>query len=552
MAQHWWQSAVIYQIYPRSFMDSDGDGNGDFGGIIQKLDYLKNLGVDAVMLGPIFDSPNDDNGYDVRDYYKIMSDYGSMGDFKELLGRAHSLGIRVIFDMVLNHTSDEHQWFIESKSGRDSKKRCYYIWRDGRNGGPPNNWGSFFSPSAWEYDEKSGQYYLHLFSKKQPDLNWKNEELKTQIFEMMNWWLDKGVDGFRLDAINGIDKPDGLPDSKLPPTYKEGYSLDPALYFNNPGLAGLLREMNSNVFTGHDIVTIGECSQTAPKQAAEYASLKGDTLSMLIHFEAVSLRDKWSVQSMRKVQQSWYDGTWGKAWSSQYLSNHDQPRQVSIYGSGSRHREMSAKLLATMIHTLPGTPFIYQGEELGMTNIKMKSVEDFNDISAHNDYYRLLGSGKSKRQALAWLNLYSRDHSRTPMQWDGSANAGFSLAAPWFRVNPNYKKINADKQTGDEDSVFNYYKALIALRKKNPVMVFGDYEDLSKDGSSVYTYTRSLGDEKWLVVLNLSNKRSSAEVNVDVSEESVLISNYRKNKINSGRMVCPPWYAAIFNIGSKE
>lgn len=546
MAKKWWQDAVVYQIYPQSFMDSNGDGIGDLCGIKQRLDYLEELGVSAIWLNPIYDSPNCDNGYDIRDYYAIMSDFGDMHDFDVLVSEAHALGIRIIMDMVVNHTSDEHIWFLESRNPKASVKRDYYIWHDGKDDGPPNNWGSFFSPSAWQYDEQIDKYYLHLFSKKQPDLNWENVQLREEIYSMMNWWLDKGVDGFRLDAINGIKKPKGLPDSKLPPTYAQGTSLDPNLYFNNPGLLDLFHEMNDKVLSREDIMSIGECSETSPEYAAEYASLNGDALSMLIHFDAVSLRDKWSVAAMRKVQQHWVDATWGKAWSSQYLSNHDQPRQVSIYGNDKRYLTASAKLIATMIHTLPGTPFIYQGEELGMTNIRMKSINDYHDVSAHNDYFRMTDSSMSKRKALEWLNHYSRDNARTPMQWDDTENAGFTYGKPWLKVNPNYKKINAKIQMSKSDSVFRYYQSLIALRRKNPVIIYGNYTDISPDGKDIYMYTRKHGETTWLVILNFSSRLCT--VNISPIVTNVVLSNYPKAKIINNRIKCPPWYAAIIEV----
>jgi len=548
MANKWWQETVVYQIYPRSFMDSGGDGIGDLKGVTQRLEYLHELGVGAIWMNPICDSPNDDNGYDIRDYTRIMREYGSMDDFDALVEKAHALGIRVVMDMVINHTSDEHAWFVESRGGKDSPKHDFYIWRDGTGSGPPNNWGSFFSPSAWKYDEQRGQYYLHLFSEKQPDLNWESPALRGEIYDMMNWWRQKGVDGFRLDAINAIKKPKGLPDSKEKPTYALGTTLDPALYMNNPGLEGFFREMNRRVFSKGDMLTVGECSQTTPAHAAKYASLKGDMLSMLIHFDAVSLRDKWSVKAMRKVQQRWYDDTWGIAWAAQYLSNHDQPRQVSIYGDDGKYHQASAKLLATMLHTLPGTPFVYQGEELGMTNIRMRRVNDYQDISAHNDYHRMRGTGHSRRKAMAWLNRYGRDNARTPMQWDNTANAGFTTGAPWLKVNPNYQRINAAQQIGDPDSVFNYYRKLIALRKQHSVMIYGDYADISPGQKNVYMYTRSDDTQTWMVVLNFSGKRTVVRVASDIDLSRVVLTNDAKAAHTAGRIVCPPWYAAIFKV----
>lgn len=545
--KEWWKEAVVYQVYVRSFMDTNADGIGDLQGVIQKLDYLEHLGIDVIWLSPICDSPNDDNGYDVRNYYDIMKEYGSLEDVDELLHEAHKRGIKVIMDLVVNHTSDEHEWFLESRKSRNSSKRDFYIWKDGKNGAPPNNWGSFFSPSTWEYDEKSAQYYLHLFSVKQPDLNWENQKVREEIYKMMRWWLDKDIDGFRMDVINALKKPVGFVDSNKPATNAQGYTLDPAHFFNNPGLIDILREMNREVLSHYDVLTVGECSEATPQDAVSYTSLDGDTLSMLFHFDSVALRDSFNALSMRKVQQKWYDITWNKAWSTQYLSNHDQPRQVSIYGNDKQHRVKSAQLLGLMLHTLPGTPFIYQGEELGMTNVKMDSIDDYRDLNAHFDYNVMQGMGKSKKEALSWLNRNSRDNSRTPMQWDSTTNAGFTTGKPWIKVNENYTKINAASQMEDKDSVFNFYRKLISLRKTNPVMVYGDYNDVSPDSDTIYSYTRTLDDVKWLVVLNISDNASVFGLDELQSARSI-ISNYDSFDLNGNEITCPAWFAAIFEV----
>lgn len=544
----WWKEAVVYQIYPRSFMDSNSDGIGDLNGIILKLDYLKDLGIDVIWLSPINDSPNDDNGYDIRDYYAIMNEFGSMQDFDKLISEAHKRGIKVLMDLVVNHTSDEHAWFIESKSAKENPKRDYYIWRDGKDDSPPNNWGSFFSPSAWEYDNQTNQYYLHLFSKKQPDLNWDNKNVREEIYTMMTWWLDKGVDGFRMDVINGLQKPKGLPDSEFPPTCAEGYVLDISLYFNNPGMTDILHEMNEQVLSKYDVMTVGECTDATPDVTVEYASLKGNALNTLFHFDNVSIRDSWTVQKLRDIQAKWYRVIWNKAWNTQYLSNHDQPRQVSIFGDDDQYRIQSAKLLATMLHTLPGTPFIFQGEELGMTNNNFSNISEFKDINAHFDYDRMLAMGKTKEEAIDWLNCYSRDHARTPMQWDETLNAGFTKTEPWMQVNKNYSEINAHQQTNDPNSVFNYYKTLIALRKANPVMVYGEYNDVSPDNESIYAYTRTLVDTKWLIVLNLSSNDADCIVEGFNQKAEPMLTNYKSYDVRDKSIKCPPWFAAIFII----
>lgn len=543
----WWKEAVVYQIYVRSFKDTDGDGIGDLQGVIQKLGYLQSLGIDVIWLSPICDSPNDDNGYDVRNYYDIMKEYGTLEDISELLDKAHERGIKVIMDLVVNHTSDEHEWFIESNQGRNSSKRDFYIWKDGKNGVPPNNWGSFFSPSAWEYDEKSGQYYLHLFSVKQPDLNWENQSVREEVYKMMRWWLDKGIDGFRMDVINALKKPEDFVDSNKPATNAQGYTLDPGHFFNNPGLIDILHEMNHKVLDHYDVLTVGECSEATPQDAVSYTSLRGDALSMLFHFDSVALRDSFNAATMRQVQQKWYDITWNKAWSTQYLSNHDQPRQISIYGNDQQHRVKSAQLLGLMLHTLPGTPFIYQGEELGMTNVKMDSIEEYKDLNAHFDYNVMQGMGKSDQEALSWLNRYSRDNSRTPMQWDNTMNAGFTTGKPWIKVNENFSEVNAASQIEDDNSVFNFYRKLISARKANPVMVYGNYMDVSADSDNIYAYTRTLDDVNWLVVLNISDSTASFSYD-NLHNARQIISNYDSFDLNDDRLTCPAWFAAIFEV----
>lgn len=549
MEKAWWHSGVVYQIYPRSFKDSNGDGIGDIVGIIEKLAYLQDLGVSILWLTPIFDSPNDDNGYDVRDYGNILNDFGSMEDFEDLLRRAHGLGMRIILDMVINHTSDEHPWFIESRSSCDNPKRNYYIWRTGVKDSTPNNWGSFFSPSAWEFDEASEQYYLHLFSKKQPDLNWDNTAVQEEIFAMMRWWLDKGVDGFRLDVIDKIKKPIGLPDSTKPPTCSDGFVLDPGLYANNPGLLPLLEELQSQVFSDHGAVTIGECGSATPYEANAYASVDGTALSMIIHFELISKKSGWTVKDIRDIQLRWYENTWKKSWFGQYLSNHDQPRQVSIFGNETTFRIEAAKLLGTMIHTLPGIPFVYQGEEIGMTNTRFSRIEEFRDIRAKFKYSELIKGGATEEEAIAWLNRFSRDHARTPMQWDESMYAGFSTHVPWIKVNENYPEIHVKQQLADKKSVLNYYKALIKMRKEESILVYGDYEDISPKDGDVYSYLRIYQDTTWLILLNLSDQESPLDMNIRslLNRSRSLLTNYEQSI-----QVCPPWYAGIYEVESNH
>lgn len=548
MNRKWWKEAVVYQIYPRSFKDSNGDGIGDLRGIIEKLDYLKELGIDVIWLNPCYASPNDDNGYDISDYYSIMPEFGTMEDFDELLEQAHKRGIKIVMDLVVNHTSDEHKWFIESRSSRDNPYRDYYIWRDGKNGKEPNNWGSNFSPSAWEYDEKTNQYYLHLFSKKQPDLNWEHEPLRRDVYKMMNFWFEKGIDGFRMDVINLIKKPEGLPDSKLPPTTAEGYVLDGNLYANNPGLVEFLQEMNKNVMSKYDCMTVGETCFVTPEIALDYVKEDNKALNMVFHFEIMEIKENFDLVRLKEIQQKWYDGIIPKGgWNSQYLNNHDQPRQVSIFGNDKEYREKSAKLLGTMLHTLPGTPYIYQGEEIGMTNCAFNSIDEFKDISAHFSYDQMIKQGKSKEEALDWLNKYSRDHARTPMHWDDTENAGFTKGKPWLKMNPNYKDINVKAALADPESIFYHYKKLIALRKSNDVMVYGDFKDLLTKDPEIYAYTRTLDSTKWLILLNFSD--SEKEVTLDMNVEGkVILSNYPEYIAKGQSAQLKPYEAVIVEL----
>jgi oligo-1,6-glucosidase len=526
MNKQWWKEAVIYQIYPRSFKDSDGDGIGDLRGIIDKLDYLKELGITVIWLNPVYVSPNADNGYDISDYYNIMPEFGTLEDFEELLAKAHGRGIKIIMDLVVNHTSDEHQWFIQSRKSRQNPYREYYIWRDGKNGKEPNNWGAFFSPSGWELDENSGQYYLHLFSKKQPDLNWEHQPLRQEIYKMMNFWLEKGIDGFRMDVINMIKKPEDLPNSNQASNTAEGYVFDVDLYTNNPGLVDFLQEMNKNTISRYDCMTVGETPAVTPEVALPYVQEGNHTLNMVFQFEVMDLKENFDLVRFKEIQQKWYDGIIAKGgWNSQYLNNHDQPRQVSVFGSERAFRAESAMLLGTMLHTLPGTPYIYQGEEIGMTNSIFRSIDEFNDINARHYYSEMLKQGKSIEETMAWLNKYSRDHARTPMQWSDAENAGFTTGTPWIKVNPNYTEINVVDALNNRNSVFYYYQKLIELRKNNDVMIYGDFHDLLPKDKEVYTYTRTLGPVEWMILLNFSDADKDVGLGRN-AEGQVMLSNY--------------------------
>ena len=481
MKKTWWKEAVIYQIYPRSFMDSNGDGIGDLKGITSRLDYLKYLGIDVIWLSPVYQSPNDDNGYDISDYQAIMEEFGTMEDFDEMLAAAHERGIRIVMDLVVNHTSDEHKWFMESRKSKDNAYRDYYIWREGKDEQtPPNNWGACFGGSAWQYDEATAMYYLHLFSKKQPDLNWDNPKVRAEVFDMMTWWCEKGIDGFRMDVISLISKTKEMPDGEI-----HGLYGDFGPYCTHgPNVHKYLQEMNAKVLSKYDIMTVGETAGVTTRQAMQYAGENTRELNMVFQFEHVESDGKYGkwtdeklpLPTLKKTLSRWQNELYGKAWNSLFWDNHDQPRAVSRFGDDRpAYREVSAKMLATCLHMLQGTPYVYQGEELGMTNYPFKSPEDFRDIESINAYKEWCQEGSLSHEVFWPCMLFkSRDNARTPMQWDESAQAGFTSGTPWIAVNPNYTEINAKAQTKDPDSVFHYYKKLIALRKETPVMVYGN------------------------------------------------------------------------------
>lgn len=514
MEKDWWKKSVVYQIYPRSFCDSDGDGIGDLNGITGKLDYLKELGADVIWLSPVYESPNDDNGYDISDYQAVMKDFGTMADFDRMLEEIHARGMKLVMDLVVNHTSDEHPWFQESRKGKDNPYRDYYIWKKPKEGKEPNNWGSCFGGPAWEYEESSGEYYLHLFSVKQPDLNWENPQVRREVYRMMNWWLDKGVDGFRMDVISLISKDPDFPDG---PAGITGYA---AFNYcaNRPRVHEYLQEMRREVLDGRDTITVGECSGVTLEEALKYASCDGKELSMVFQFEHVDLDfdekgNKWTdrkcrLTELKEVLSRWQTGLYGRAWNSLFWCNHDQPRVVSRFGNDSpEYREVSAKMLAVCLHMMQGTPYIYQGEELGMTNVPFKGIADFRDLDSINAYWELTGKGIFKEEEmLRFLRYKSRDNARTPMQWDASPNAGFTEGEPWIMVNPNYGEINAADQIGREDSVFSFYKELVKLRKEKPVIVNGEYRLLDPESEDVFVYERSFHEEHLLVVCSFAEK----------------------------------------------
>ena len=556
MEKRWWKESVVYQIYPRSFCDSNGDGIGDLNGITGKLDYLKELGVDAIWLSPVYKSPKDDNGYDISDYQDIMDEFGTMEDFDRMLATAHEKGIKIMMDLVVNHTSDEHKWFIESRKSTDNPYRDYYIWRPAKEDGSlPNNWGSCFSGPAWEYDKTTDMYFLHLFSKKQPDLNWDNPVVRQEVFDMMNWWLEKGVDGFRMDVISLISKEQPeLPD-KEPGI--NGYATF-NVSANGPHVHEYLQEMRQKALNNADTITVGECSGVTLEEAKKYARSDEKELNMVFQFEHMDVDSdekagKWTTRKMdlrdlKKILTRWQKGLQDIAWNSLYWENHDQPRSVSRFGNDSdEYREISAKMLATCIHMMQGTPYVYQGEELGMTNCPFNTLENFRDLESINAFHELTEQGKmTEEEMMAAIGYKGRDNARTPMQWDDSANAGFSGAdaTPWIMVNPNYTKINAKDQVSREDSVFKYYQKLIKLRHESDLIVYGTYDLILDDDKDIYAYIRTLGDEKLIVYCNFSENTREVELPEEFTDGKILISNYNDAKV-SEKITLRPYEAIV-------
>lgn len=559
MQKAWWKEAVVYQIYPRSFMDSNGDGIGDLQGIIKKLDYIKNLGITVIWVSPIYKSPNKDNGYDISDYQAIMDEFGTMEDFDELLKEIHQRGMKLVMDLVVNHTSDQHKWFLESRKSKDNKYRDYYIWKDPVDGHEPTNWGSYFSGSAWQFDETTGQYYLHQFVPEQPDLNWDNPVVRKEVFDMMTWWCEKGIDGFRMDVISLISKPEGLPDGIPGET---GYADSGCA--NGPHVHEYLKEMNRKVLSHYDLITVGEAAGVTLEEAKKYANADGSELNMVFQFEhtgggpeADNHYGKWDSHKMplpvwKKILSRWQTGLEGKAWNSLFLSNHDQPRSVSWFGNDSeQYREISAKMLGTCLHMMQGTPYVYQGEELGMCNAYFDQLEDYRDIESLNAYKELTETcGVSHEEMMGYLKRISRDNARTPMQWDDSANAGFTTGTPWIKVNSNYKTVNAKQQTTDPDSVFSYYKELIRLRHENDIIVYGEYELLEPQNEELFIYTRSWNNEQLMVLCNFTEKDIviPAAVTAQIpADAQILISNY----VGNLESVLRPYEARVYRYNVK-
>lgn len=497
----WWKESVVYQVYWRSFRDTDGDGIGDLKGVIEKLDYIQSLGVTMVWINPFNESPDKDNGYDVSDYYAVMNKAGTMEDFDLLVDQTHARGMKLMMDVVVNHTSDRHPWFMESRSSASNPKRDWYIWQDGKDGEPPTNWRSYFNPSSWELDEATGQYYMHSFAIEQPDLNWANKEMRYELYKMLRFWLDKGVDGLRLDALALLAKPKLLTDVENP--------RDIRYLTHNPGLHEYLQEMNREVFRHYDMMTVGEIAFATPETGPLFVDEERQELNTLFHFEVADEMPEWDMLRFKRIQRLWAEALAGRGFGSQFLNNHDHTRQVSRYGNDQEYRVESAKLLGMMIHTLPGIPYIYQGEEIGMTGVRYDTIGDYKDIAMLNKYVEEIGKGGDPAAVFRALQPLSRDNSRTPMQWNDGPNAGFGSEEPWIKINPNYTEINVQQAESDPNSVLAFYRKLTALRKSNPVMVYGDFTDISGEDPHLYVYVREYEGSEWIVLLNHSNETST-------------------------------------------
>lgn len=543
MEKKWWHQSVVYQVYPRSFYDSNGDGIGDIQGIISKLDYLQKLGIDVIWLSPVYDSPMDDNGYDISNYQDIAKEFGTLEDIEQLIKEAKDRGIKIIMDLVVNHTSDEHAWFIEAKKSKDNPYRDYYIWRKPNEGGnPPSDLESIFSGSAWELDDVSGEYYLHLFSKKQPDLNWENDKVVKEVFDMMNWWLDKGIGGFRMDVIDLIGK-----------------EIDKNIISNGPKLHPLLQSMNKATFGDRDVLTVGETWGATVDTAKLYSDPTRQEVSMIFQFEHITMcwddeHGKWRPKpfdliKLKEIFNKWQTGLGDQGWNSLFWNNHDLPRTVSKYGDDKNYRIESAKMLGTTLHMMRGTPYIFQGEEIGMTNVPFESIDCYRDIETLNFYRDKIAEGFTHEEMMVGLWANSRDNARTPMHWNESHQAGFTTGTPWINVNPNYTDINVEAALADENSVFYHYQKLIQLRKEMPVVVYGDFELLAPKDKQIFAYTRTLDDSKLLVVSNFSAKKTSFTYDKPVESCKTLLSNYSSTYDLKQPLALAPYESAIIQIG---
>ena len=553
MKKAWRKEAVGYQIYPRSFQDSNGDGIGDLQGVIQRLDYIKELGIDVIWICPMYKSPNDDNGYDISDYQDIMEDFGTMADFDQLLDEVHKRGMKLIIDLVLNHTSDEHPWFIESKSSKENPKRDWYIWRDAKTGKEPNNWESIFGGSAWEYDEETDQYFLHVFSTKQPDLNWENEEVREALYDTVNWWLDKGIDGFRIDAISHIKKRPGLPD--MPNPKKEKYVSSFDMHMNQKGIHTFLQEFKDRTYANYDVMSVGEANGVKADEAELWVGKENGKMDMIFQFEHLGLWDAETnpdldIVELKKVLTRWQKGLEGNGWNALFIENHDKPRVVSTWGNDREFWKESATAMAAMYFLMQGTPFIYQGQEIGMTNVQFPSIEDYDDVAVKNLYRLKREEGVPHQDIMEIIWASSRDNSRTPMQWSDEQNGGFTTGTPWMKVNPNFKTINVEAQEKDENSILNFYKKMIQLKKQEDVFTYGIYDLLLEKDKQIYAYTRTGEDTSMIVITNLSTKEAVCDLGeLKISSSDLLLNNYDVDSHEElSTFILKPYEARVYNL----
>lgn len=551
MSKQWWKEIVAYQVYPRSFYDSNGDGIGDLPGLIEKLDYLKELGIDLIWVCPIFDSPNDDNGYDIRDYKAILDEFGTMEDCDRLIEEVHKRDMKIIFDLVVNHTSDEHEWFIESRSSKDNPYRDYYIWHEGdEEGNRPNNWESIFSGSVWEYDEQTEEYYMHVFSKKQPDLNWENPAVRQDVYSLINWWLDKGIDGFRVDAISHIKKREGFPDMPNPLNKDVVPSYDG--HMNQPGIDKFLTELAAETFNNYDIMTVGEANGVSIKDAEQWVGEESGYFDMIFQFEALGLwgeRDGevFDLRDYKQVLTKWQEGLDGIGWNALYIENHDLIRAVSAMGDDGTLRKTSAKALGMMYFFMQGTPFIYQGQEIGMTNVQFDELTDYDDIQSVNRARQMMKEGTPREEAMNYIYASSRDNVRTPMQWNAQPEAGFTTGTPWLGVNPNYADINVAESLKDPNSIYHFYKEMIALRRDNEALIYGSYELVLPLHKQVYAYKRQGDSETYLVVVNVFN--DSAEVDLTPFDlKELVLTNYEVPNSLEKDIQLRPYEARLYRL----
>ncbi|SUY32527.1 exo-alpha-1,4-glucosidase [Clostridium perfringens] len=553
MNKKWWKELIAYQIYLKSFMDSNGDGIGDIQGIISKLDYLKDLGIDLIWLCPMYKSPNHDNGYDISDYKDILDEFGTMDDFNELLNEVHNRGMKLIIDLVINHTSHEHPWFIESRSSRDNPKRDWYIWREGKGYEEPNNWESIFKGSAWEFCENSEEYYLHLFAKEQPDLNWENKEVRRELYNMINWWLDKGIDGFRVDAISHIKKEEGLKDMDNPDGLKYVSSFEK--HMNVEGINSHLKELKEETFSKYDIVTVGEANGVSANEADHWVAEDEGTFNMIFQFEHLNLWNYeegqgFDVKAYKDVLTNWQNSLEGKGWNALFIENHDIPRVVSTWGNDKEYLTECAKAFGAIYFLQKGTPFIYQGQELGMTNVKYHSICEYDDVKTINTYNERIESGVSEEIALKEAWVTSRDNSRTPMQWNSSKNAGFTCGKPWIGVNENYKTINVEVEERDENSVLNFYKKLIKLKKSNEALIYGVYDLILEEDENIFAYTRTLNNDKFLIMANLTGENAKYVYEKEkLNSKDLILNNYEvcEHK-NLTEFILKPYECRVYKL----